>query len=74
MNSPVDAFYIEESKPKEVLLNKRGRHRKNKMYFTETTERAIIAYNSEPCEKKRNKIWNEHINKAIFKLGCSQLW
>ncbi len=69
MNSPVDAFYIEESKPKEVLLNKRGRPRKNKMYFTEITERAIIAYNLEPSEKKRNKVWNEHINRAIFKLA-----
>ena len=66
---PVDLFYIEQAKPKIVELNKRGRPRKTKMYFTQVTEDAIIAYNQEPSIRKRNKIWNEHINKPIFKLA-----
>ena len=67
--SPVDLFYEELAKPKEVVLTKRGRPRKNKMYFTQTTEDAIIAYNNEPSLRKRNKVWNDHINAAIFKLA-----
>jgi hypothetical protein len=70
-NSAVDLFYKELAKPKDVkpLLNKRGRPRKSKMYFTEVTENAIIAYNNEPSVRKRNKVWNEHINKPLFKLA-----
>jgi hypothetical protein len=67
--SPVDLFYEELAKPKEVVLNKRGRPRKTKMYFTQVTEDAIIAYNNEPSLRKRNQVWNEHINHAIFKLA-----
>ena len=67
--SPVDLFYLELEKPKEVQLTKRGRPRKNKMYFTQVTQDAIIAYNNEPSLRKRNLIWNEHINHAIFKLA-----
>ena len=69
IKSPVDLFYEELAKPKEVVLNKRGRPRKTKMYFTEVTEKAIIAYNEETSERKRNMVWNEHINKPIFKLA-----
>ena len=68
-NSTVDNFYREIEKPVEVILNKRGRPRKSKMYFTEITEKAIIAYNNEPDERKRNAVWNSHINKPIFKLA-----
>ena len=66
---PVDLFYIEQAKPKIVELNKRGRPRKTKMYFTQVTEDAIIAYNQEPSIRKRNKIWNEHIHKPMLKLA-----
>jgi len=69
MNSPVDNFYIELAKPKTIELTPRGRPRKTKMYFTQVTEDAIIAYNGESNDLKRNKIWNEHINQPIFKLA-----
>jgi hypothetical protein len=69
MDSPVDLFYKEIAIPKEIVLNKRGRPRKTKMYFTQVTEDAIIAYNGESNDSKRNKIWNDHINTAIFKLA-----
>jgi len=67
--SPVDLFYKELEKPKEVKLTRRGRPRKTKMYFTQVTEDAIIAYNQESDVRKRNKVWNDHINGAIFKLA-----
>ncbi len=69
MNSPVDNFYNELAKPKTIELTPRGRPRKTKMYFTQVTEDAIIAYNGESNDLKRNKIWNEHINQPIFKLA-----
>ena len=73
--SPIDIFY--ENLPQykqelEDLLNpnikRRGRKRKNKMYFTPITERAIIAYNSDGSTKKRNKLYNEHMHYAFWKL------
>ena len=73
--TPVDIFY--ENLPlykKELddLLNpnikRRGRKRKNKMYFTPITEKAIIAYNSEHMQSKRNKIYSEHMHYALWKL------
>ncbi len=73
--SPVDNFY--KNLPKyqeelEILLNpnikRRGRKRKNKMYFTPITEKAIIAYNKERDNSKRNKVYSEHIHYPIWKL------
>jgi len=73
--SPVDIFY--ENLPRyqeelEILLNpnikRRGRKRKNKMYFTPITEKAIIAYNSEESYAKRNKLYKEHMHYAMWKL------
>lgn len=69
MSSPIEEFYKELEKPKKVELTKRGRPRKSKMYFNETTEKAIIAYNLDDNHRLRNKIWSEHINKPIFKLA-----
>jgi hypothetical protein len=39
-----------------------------KMYFTQETENAIIAYNSEIDETKRNNIYNSKIKYAFEKL------
>jgi len=79
LESPVDKFYRKlgeqeaEAAAIELELSKgkrrRGRPRKSKMYFTPITEAAIIAYNIEPTWSKRNKIFNEHINKALDKLA-----
>ena len=61
--TPVEQFYItiEQNKleAEKALLKeqgptkpKRGRPRKNKLYFTLDTENAIIAYNSEESETR----------------------
>ena len=74
--SPVDHFYKNLPKYQEdldILLNpdikRRGRKRKNKMYFTPITEQAIIAYNIEDNRMKRDKVYNEHMHYALWKLS-----
>ena len=74
--SPVSEFYknIEINKKKAVEAAKlprsptRGRPRKNKLYFTQDTEDAIIAYNSEIDQQLRNKVFNEYIHKPLLKM------
>ena len=39
------------------------------MYFTPITEAAIIAYNAETDGTLRNKVFNEHIHRALDKLS-----
>ena len=50
---------------------RRGRKRKNKMYFTLETENAIVVYNyTDPDDSYvRNKIYNEYIKYAFDKLA-----
>ena len=72
--SPVEQFYhtLEEERLKaieEAKKTKRGRPRKNKMYFTLETERAIIAYNKESSNALKNKVYNEFIHKPLMKLA-----
>jgi len=75
--SAVDKFYIwlEEDKARieeEALLpkkKKRGRKPTKKQYFTYITDHAIVAYNSEDDELKRNKVYREHIHYAFDKLA-----
>jgi len=68
--SPVEQFYvelqIEKNKPVTV---KRGRPVSKRVYFTQTTENAICAYNLETSNKLKNQVWEEHIHKAIYKLA-----
>ena len=72
---PVDIFYRDlprlqaEFEEQYNKPGKRGRPRKNKMYFTPITEAAIIAYNAEEQHSKRNRVFNEHIHKALYKLS-----
>ena len=79
--SPVNKFYKnlelkrkeeEQRKIQEQLeggaKKKRGRPRKNKMYFTQDTEDAIIAYNTEQDNVLRNKVFNEYIHHPLFKM------
>tara|TARA_A100001201_G_scaffold1118_1_gene2833 strand:- start:139 stop:906 length:768 start_codon:yes stop_codon:yes gene_type:complete len=76
-NSPVNLFYenIERKKLQQALEDnkikkpKRGRPRKNKLYFTQDTEDAIIAYNEEADHNLRNKVYNEYIHKPLFKMA-----
>ena len=44
---------------------RRGRPRKNKLYFTQDTEDAIIAYNTEEIDELRNKVFNDYIYKPL---------
>ena len=77
--SPVQKFYreLKEQQDEERRLaaelangkRRRGRPRKNRMYFTPITEAAIIAYNGESNQELRNKVFNEHIHYALDKLS-----
>jgi len=72
----VDQFYIwlEEDKERveaESLLPKkakRGRKPTKKIYFDYRNEKAIVAYNLETNQPKRDKVYREHINFAFNKL------
>ena len=61
------------SEEQEVLLTKKGTVRKRKPkqsinYFTQDTENAIVEYLKTKSQAKRNKIYNERIDYAFFKL------
>ena len=43
--------------------------KKSNMYFTQTTENAIIRYNKSDDYRLRNKIYNEHIDYPFDKLA-----
>jgi len=63
--SPVEQFYADLDV--QGTVTKRGRKATN-MYFTSTTEKAIIAYNKETDYSLRNKIYRDHIDYAFNKL------
>ena len=73
--SPVDEFYLNVEKYEQDFddymnnKSKRGRKRKNKMYFTPVTEKAIVAYNSEKTYSKRNRVYSQHIHYPVWKLA-----
>lgn len=57
----------------EVLYTQKGTVRKRKpkqkiYYFTEDTEKAILEYVKSEDDVERNKIYNERIDHAFFKL------
>jgi len=45
------------------------RKKKSKIYFTQDTENAIVAYVKETDNKVKNKIWNEGIDYPLNKLA-----
>ena len=66
-----DIFKVEEA---EVTLTKDGRVRKRRPkksidYFTLDTQQAILDYRLETSQAKRNKIFNEKIYYAFYKLA-----
>jgi len=75
-NSPVDQFYHniqvrQQQAAASASLDtkpKRGRPRKNKLYFTQDTEDAIIAYNQEESAAQRNKVYNDYIHFPLQKM------
>jgi len=72
----VDQFYIwleeyQDWLEAEALLPakvRRGRKPTKKMYFTIINEKAIVAYNLETSQPKRDKVYREHVNYAFNKL------
>ena len=49
-------------------VRRRGRNKKNKIYFSKATEDAIIEFNAEEDMDKRNLIYNERIKFSFNKL------
>lgn len=47
---------------------RRGRNKKEKIYFSKKTEEAIVEYNNETCDVKRNKIYETKIKFSFDKL------
>jgi len=47
---------------------RRGRNKKEKIYFSKKTEEAIVEYNAETCDKKRNEIYENKIKFSFEKL------
>jgi hypothetical protein len=74
--SGVDTSKIENNESTEIfddngnLIKKRrrGRNKKEKIYFSKKTEEAIIEYNTETCDKKRNEIYETKIKFSFEKL------
>jgi hypothetical protein len=46
-----------------------GSTSKNKIYFGEEQEKAVITYNNEPDPEIKAKIYDEHLNYSINKLA-----
>jgi hypothetical protein len=66
-----DIFKVEEV---EVTLTKDGKIRKRRPkksidYFTLDTQQAILDYRAETSQAERNKIFNEKIYYAFYKLA-----
>ena len=53
---------------KYLRRNRLGRPRKNKVYFDQAVQEAIVEYNNEENDVIRNQIYNERIHYALDKL------
>lgn len=62
--SEVDLIIEADDKPRR----RRGRNKKDKIYFSKATQDAIIEYNNEECEEKRNILYEEKIKYGFEKL------
>ena len=70
-NSNISENLFSETKDLPFQKNprkRRGRNKKNKIYFSKDTENAIVKYNNEECPSKRNDIYNEEIKYGFEKL------
>ena len=65
--SSVDQFYKDLPQLQEDF--KKKVRKSTRFYFTKITEAAICAYNIEDDQMKRNRIYNEHIHRPLFKLS-----
>jgi hypothetical protein len=72
---PLDSTDSDDNDTSDVLndddtkkVRRRGRNKKNKIYFSKATEDAIIEFNAEEDMDKRNLIYNERIKFSFNKL------
>ena len=63
------AKVVTEEQPLPKKRRRRRSKTKKKMYFTQETEDAIVAYNASEDPKLRNDIYNEKISYAFDKLA-----
>lgn len=49
--------------------SKEGAPKTSNVYFTPETEAAIIAYNTTTDSREKDRIYNEHIQQAFFKIA-----
>jgi len=66
VNAPSVNLRVSDEDVKQV--RRRGRNKKDKIYFSKATEEAIIEYNKETDLDIRNKIYNERIKFSFEKL------
>lgn len=64
-NESDEITLVDENEPKK---RRRGRNKKEKIYFSKKTEDAIIEYNSEDDQHKRNEIYETKIKFSFDKL------
>ncbi len=50
------------------IIDKNKKKKQKKVYFTQETEDAIVAYNSTTDFKLRSKIYEDKIHYAFYKL------
>lgn len=60
--------FEEKDSYKATRQKRKGRNKKNKIYFTKETEENIIKYNEETCPEIRNQIYEEGIRYSFEKL------
>ena len=65
--APVADFYIWYAE--FMQERKRTKQKKRRGYFFEEHERAIIAYNIEPSQHLRDKVYTQHIHTPFMKLA-----
>ena len=66
--NPVEEFYEKLEAGEFEITSKRGRKPSKKQYFTNVTEKAIVAFNKETDQRLRNKVYREHIDYPFNKL------
>ena len=64
----VDSFYEWYKHNQQEIKEKKKKKRSKNQYFTDVTQNAIIAFNNETNQIKRNKVFSEFINYPLNKL------
>lgn len=64
----VNTEFEQEDSYKITKSKRKGRNKKNKIYFTQETEENIIKYNETECPEIKNKIYEDGIKYSFEKL------